>query len=1181
MAYVLRYNNQMTDHPDLTLKDFLYNELQTPEGLARLDQAFLMTLEQENRDWHSDLLHYREMPDVKMTPEISALLINCATVLESFLADLFNISEAVHAAQLKTTSFNPLSTFKKYFILRRAKKETSKLDKLPPFPILNDWLNDKLNKSPIKTTDKELAVALFGNALLDNADENKTEIDQLVFWCAHMLGDAALRASISSWKSFALPTRIDHQQLIEVSNVQTESHECVTAPQDRLRHRDGFALTDPRMSAREVQDEVNYCIYCHDHEGDFCSRGFPVKKGDPAQGFKKNPLDITLTGCPLEEKISEMNFLKRDGYTLGSLAMVMIDNPMCPATGHRICNDCMKACIYQKQDPVNIPQIETRVLTDALDLPWGVEIYDLLTRWNPLRHRQWTSKPYNGLKVMIAGMGPAGFTLAHHLLVEGFAVVGFDGLKIEPLAEELIKKPIYRFDDLKESLDERIMAGFGGVAEYGITVRWDKNFLKLIYLSLMRRPHFQVFGGVRFGGTITIDDAWEMGFDHFAVAVGAGLPKALPIPGSMAPGMRQANDFLMALQLGNAAKQSSLTNLQLRLPAVIVGGGLTGVDTATEAQAYYISQIEKIKRRYEVLSSELGEEAIHQQLDRASREILAEYLRHANEVQKERQRAKAENRAPDFIRLIHEWGGVTIAYRRSMQESPAYVNNHEELQKALEEGIFYAEGLEPASVDLNEFGHAEALVCRKRMRNQDNEWVTTNEEVRLPARSILVATGTQPNTAYEFEYKGTFNRVNLQYQHHEDINGELTVAHGVEHCKDPLFGPFTSYQKQDHRVSLIGDTHPVFHGNVVKAIASGMRTYPKILALLHNKLGKAGSEEEYKAFANNMDYLFRARINNIVRRTNKTLELTIQAPLVAKHFKPGQFCRLQNFETLAAHIDHTMLQMEPLILKTVEHDPHHGTLTFSVHETSAAAKLCATLKKDEAVSLMGPAGVRAKIPAVHESILIIGDEQSFAFVRCYGKALKAAGNHVLYICLLNNKDELYCQPQLEEVCDEIIWVCADDIKPNRSQDIATHPASLPELLTQYESGTLGNNKQMTLADIDRVYLIGTTNLLKTYQSARKTTLKSLLLKDPATIGSVYGNMQCMLKGVCAQCLQWQIDPETGQRTKAVFACSWQDQPLELIDIAHLDERKMQNQLHDHLSNLWVDHLFKQHAISRI
>src|SRR6201992_2946559 len=108
-----------------------------------------------------------------------------------------------------------------------------------------------------------------------------------------------------------------------------------------------------------------------------------------------------------------------------------------------------------------------------------------------------------------------------------------------------------------------------------------------------------------------------MGFDHLAIAVGAGLPKALAIPGSLAPGMRQANDFLMALQLGNAAKASSLTNLQIRLPAVGIGGGLTGVDTATELQAYYITQVEKILGRFEVLSEEYGEEWLYQQLDPA------------------------------------------------------------------------------------------------------------------------------------------------------------------------------------------------------------------------------------------------------------------------------------------------------------------------------------------------------------------------------------------------------------------------------------------------------------------------------------------------------------------------------------------------------------------------------------
>ena len=97
----------------------------------------------------------------------------------------------------------------------------------------------------------------------------------------------------------------------------------------------------------------------------------------------------------------------------------------------------MKACIFQKQDPVNIPQIETGILTDVLRLPWGVEIYGLLTRWNPLNVRRPYALPYNGRKVLVVGMGPAGYTLAHYLVNEGFGVVGIDGLKIEPLPEAL------------------------------------------------------------------------------------------------------------------------------------------------------------------------------------------------------------------------------------------------------------------------------------------------------------------------------------------------------------------------------------------------------------------------------------------------------------------------------------------------------------------------------------------------------------------------------------------------------------------------------------------------------------------------------------------------------------------------------------------------------------------------
>lgn len=1165
----------MTQTNTLSLQGFSWQELFHSKGLVRLDEAFLQNLNSRSPELYRKLLQYRSRENAFSNAELSDILINCAIILEDFLAKLFNISDELTQSQAKTIAYNPLSAFKKYFVLRRAKKDLRRSDSYPSFKELNDWLQTELDHAPLSSPDMELSVALLGVHYLNQPEVQHDNIEKLVKWCVQALATADGQKAIQHWQSFQLPERIDHDNLVPLIKADPDQYDRLTKPSEEWHLRDGFKLTDSRMNAREVQAEINYCIYCHDHDGDFCSKGFPQKKGDTSLGFKKNPLDVTLAGCPLEEKISEMHILKKNGYTLAALAMVMLDNPMCPATGHRICNDCMKACIYQKQEPVNIPQVETRVLTDVLDLPWGVEIYDLLTRFNPLRQKQFIMQPYNGLKIMIAGMGPAGFTLAHHLLQEGYAVVGFDGLKIEPLPNDLITQPVQHYQDLIESLDERLMAGFGGVAEYGITVRWDKNFLKLIYLSLMRRPYFQVFGSVRFGGSITIDDCWHMGFDHFVVAVGAGLPKALNIPKSLAPGMRQANDFLMALQLGNAAKTSSLTNLQIRLPALVIGGGLTGVDTATELQAYYIRQVEKVLHRYEILMKEGdSDETINaMQLDISSHDILLEFIQHGKLIRHERELAALENRKPNFIKLIREWGGVTIVYRRSMQESPAYINNHEELKKALSEGIYYLEGLEPKAVDLDEHGHARMLICKKRLRHAGSSyWTTTNEEMHLPARSILVATGTQPNTAYEFEHRGTFNRLNLQYQHYEDELGELSVAHGIAHCKEDRFGPFTSYHKNDYRVSLIGDTHPIFHGSVVKAIASGMRTYPKIVELLKSKY-KSADKNDYSTFAQRMADLFSATIISISRKSDHVLELTIRAPLATKNFKPGQFYRLQNYESSAINTQQTLLLMEPLALVAAACDQHQGILTFNVIESNASARLCCTLKPGDPVALMGPTGVRAKIPKEHETVLIIGSQISFPFMRSFGTHLVESANRVILVVKCKH-DEVYCQSDLENASDVMIWLTKNGlINSNRPRDLALADDDLMNGLFAYANAS--PHDEIPLCDVDRIFVVGETDLLREFQRLRESLLKKYFIKNPKVFGSVYGNMQCMLKGVCAQCLQWQIDPETGERTKAVFACSWQDQPLEIIDIDHIDSRIQQNYALEQFNHLWIDYLFKQ------
>ncbi len=1147
-----------------------FSDLQSLEGLRRLDRDFLSDLHQHDANIHSELLRYRDCDAVFGALATSRLLLAVAPVLERFLVHRFGIEAVLDTHRTAITRHNVVSEFKHEFVQRRVRRLRG--DAGTSLVSLEEWLDTGITADPDAQGDRELAVARFAITLLDDPELNTDAIERMTAWCA-LARRQPRAAGVEAWVSFRLPQPVDPARLVPLRKSVGDVAGRIEAQTDALRRRDGFTLTDPRMPIREIISQIHYCVYCHENEGDFCSKGFPKKKQQPELGLKVNALGVTLTGCPLEEKISEMHVLKRDGRSLAALAVAMVDNPMIPATGHRICNDCMKACIYQKQDPVDIPQIETRVLTDVLALPWGVELYDLLVRWNPLRRRQYLPQRYNGRKVLIVGMGPAGFTMAHHLSMEGCAVVGIDGLKIEPLPRQLLDKPVRDYESLCESLDERIMAGFGGVAEYGITVRWDKNFLKLIYLTLARRTSFQMFGGVRLGGTVTLDDAWSLGFDHVCLATGAGLPRVISMGNSLARGMRQANDFLMALQLTGAAKTDSLAKLQVRLPALVIGGGLTAIDAATEIQAYYIKQVEKLLDRVERLQQAHGAAAVSAGLDEESRLTLNEFLDHGRAVRRERLRAEAAGVTPDFNPLLRQWGGVTIVYRRSINESPAYLRNHEEVIKAMEEGVLYLEGLEPLRAVLDRFGHVETLVCRRRQR-QAGRWMSTSQEVALPARAILVAAGTFPNTIYEHEHPGSLEIENNHFLTHVAHPGRIQPVQAADHCKAAEFGPFTSYDRDHRRVSFIGDAHPVFHGSVVKAIASAYRSYPEIMADLLATPVSGGNAESHAAFRDTIAECLTTRVDTINADHPMIVELWVRAPLAARNYRPGQFFRLQTFETLSPKRHGTRLQIP---LYTVSGAGVRGDcMRLLLLRYGADARLAAQLKPGDPIVLMGPTGAPASI-TTDKTIMVIAGSWGAAVMLGLGPALRAQGNRVLYIAAYDEADQLYCQDELEQCADQIIWSTATGarITPHRPRDVSVQSNDVIDLLGRYHRGDWSTPADaIPLNQVDEVLVMGSTGLLRALQTAMGSALRSVFRQDVNIVGTVGSPMQCMLKGVCAQCLQWQIDPDTGERTRAVFSCAMQDQPLMWIDVDNLAARQAQNRLQDHLTSLWVDHVLQ-------
>ena len=1185
-------------HDPLGIQGFSFADLHRPARLKNLYERFCDDVKQADGELWSQWSQYRETPEALGNIARSNLYVAMAPHVSRFVTRLFSVGPDAEAMVAATHAYDDLFRFKIDFVRRRA------------LPLLKGGAHVQASAEDHEFVERilagegfsprpagakapalqapalqvlELAVSRKGCALLDREEalrangsaEDKAavaaEIDSLKRWCAAHIHAPRYRG----WVVFRFPETLDFANLVRVQHPNAALPELITGPDEKLRRREGFKLTDKRYSDREVLSEIHYCVLCHERDKDTCSKGIVDKEGK----LTKNALGIPLAGCPLDEKISEMHAVRKRGDAIGALAIVTVDNPMCPGTGHRICNDCMKGCIYQKQEPVNIPQIETGVLTDVLKMPWGVEIYGLLTRWNPLNIKRPYALPFNGRTVLVVGLGPAGYTLAHYLLNEGFGVIAIDGLKIEPLADDITgtperavpPRPIREWSEIYRSLDDRVLEGFGGVSEYGITVRWDKNFLTLIHLTLARRDKLKIYGGIRFGGALPIDEVWAHGIDHVAIAAGAGRPTIIDIKNNLIRGIRKASDFLMALQLTGAFKADALSNLQARLPAVVIGGGLTGVDTATELMAYYPLQVEKTLDRYEALSRDLGEARVRGMMDGEEQAVLDEFLAHGRAVRAERARAAAAAEKPDFITLVRSWGGVTLAYRKRMQDAPAYRLNHEEVALALEEGIAFAENMNPVEAVPDEFGAVKAMIFTRSGPHGE-------EHIEMPARTVLVAAGTVPNITYEKEHPGSFELDNKMkfFQGFRALKG----GDGVFRLEHDPNGFFTSHNHDGRFVSYYGDNHPRYNGNVVKAMASAKDGYPHVVELFADDIAgldpaqQPQREEKWRSLVATLDDQLLARVERVVRLTPTIVEVIVRAPAAARHFHPGQFYRLQNFERLSPHVrldDHVAsMLMEGIALTGAWVDAERGLLSLITLEMGVSSRLCAYLKPGEPVVVMGPTGTPTEIPE-KSAVLLAGGGLGNAVLFSIAKALKAQGNRVIYFAGYKNGADVFKREEIEGATDQVIWStdAGDSIAPGRPQD-AHFRGNIVQAMVAYAEGNLGE-QTVGLKDVTRIIAIGSDRMMNGVRVARHGVLAAYLNPNHIGIGSINSPMQCMMKEVCAQCLQRHVDPVTG-REEFIFSCYNQDQDLDRVDFVNLQARLRQNSVQEKLSNLWFEHL---------
>lgn len=804
-----------------------------------------------------------------------------APYLEKFLGELFGISAEISVNVQKYQYFGVVEKFQREFIQRQAL-----YDYADAVGIDGNQILIKLDEDFGTNLSKRFCEGDFIRLSLDLLSANDALgadlIKQYAAW-AYFSSDGRHKHADSLL--FSRPERIKKDELFPLKSEgeYVKSTSC--------KNRIGFDLTDCGASQEEAYHNAFYCIKCHKQKKDTCRTGISEARG-----------------CPLNQKISEMNLLYEQGYSIGALAVIVMDNPMVAATGHRICYDCTASCIFQKQTPVDIPNIETRILKDVLKLDYGFEIYSLLTRWNPLKKDNPFPLKKSNKAVLIVGQGPAGIAIAHYMLNYGHEVVAIDGLKVEPFPKELkdSSKPIRKVFDYFEPLSKRRSKGFGGVAEYGITSRWEKNFLFVLRLLLERRSGYRLFDGVRFGSTLTVQDAFELyGFSHIALCLGAGSPKILQLDNIVAPGVRQAADFLMAFHLGELAKDESFGNFRVRMPIGVIGAGLTAVDAATEALAYYPVQVLKFKRRYDQVLHQKGAEAAKKILD-LDAEVSKEFLEHAEILQRELDLAKEEGRAPNFLPYLQEWGGATIFYRGKLNQSPSYRLNPFELKKALDEGVQFVEHASLVQIQLGVNKAVESV-----------RFDIQGEVKRFSICTLLTAAGTKPNVVLADELD-ELNR-----------SGNYFKADG-----------FTVYTHFDGRkISYLGDLHPDYYGSVVKALASAKDAAPSI----HKNVQ---GTNVLPALAD-IDKTWVACVSDI-QVEEKCLTLTVRAPTFARHYKFGNVYKLQRYSSNTSAIPESI----PLSAIKVSGD----FITFKVRTCGASTINLKNLVINEKIYLMGPAG---------------------------------------------------------------------------------------------------------------------------------------------------------------------------------------------------------------------------------
>ncbi len=214
-------------------------------------------------------------------------------------------------------------------------------------------------------------------------------------------------------------------------------------------------------------------------------------------------------------------------------------------------------------------------------------------------------------------------------------------------------------------------------------------------------------------------------------------------------------------------------------------------------------------------------------------------------------------------------------------------------------------------------------------------------------------------------------------------------------------------------------------------------------------------------------------------------------------------------------------------------DADRGLVSTIVLEMGGSSDLCALLEPGEPVVLMGPTGTPTEIPT-DETVILVGGGLGNAVLFSIGQALRRAGSRVLYFAGYKKIIDRYKVEEIEAAADVVVW-CSDEapgFAPGRPQD-RSFVGNIVQAMAAYAAGRLGA-PTIPLEDGNRIIAIGSDRMMAAVGAARHGILAPHLDPHHFAIASINSPMQCMMKEICAQCLQPHVDPATGKHQLRVL-----------------------------------------------